>query len=290
MSLYVKNMNREFHNNKYLAAFGAREADRGRRNLDDGSNYKKDDFLTDVHVNTRNAPNYATIATSSTRDSKFKPGFYRRHGSQINNTVEREIQENRKMIRSENHYHKRLDHLAKNNARHGDIISHPIGPTAAQPTDFRPWRGPQDKSTNQLETENKRRQMRDPNTRFHTLVTEEERDRHRQRREAIQKGLNPASSDMGFGRRDFQSNGVADNFTYEPHAASQTQVTRLGRAGRAQVHSNARLSNFHVGEQGRSPIRGNSPANIRKSPTPNRFLSAESAPSPQMAREQNRYY
>jgi len=267
-------MNREYHNNKYLKAYNAREKDRGRTKLDDNAHYKKDgDFLVDYHMEQRDAIDAVKVGVGSTRDAKFKPGFFRRHATQIDHTSEREASEDRKLQRFEKHYANRLGNIFANDKRSGDIISHP----ESQPEQYRPFRHIAEDQSGLHENENTKRQMRDPASRFHALITPEQRERHRVRRELIQKGLSPASSDMGFGRRDFPSNGVADNFHMEEN------LSRMARSGRAQVAgNNARANSFHVGEGGRSPEPGDRPN--QRSPNPraggyspqpqlNRFLS-----------------
>ena len=142
----------------------------------------------------------------------------------------------------------------------------------------RPWRNISQVNEGRVENENTKRQMKDPTSRFHALITAEQRERHRQRRELIQKGLNPASSDIGVGRRDIASNGVADNFSFPGHGE---KMTRISRYGRATVDSKAKLMNFHIGEAGVS--RGNTPKYLQKerqspSPAPNRYLAGSPLP------------
>ena len=143
---------------------------------------------------------------------------------------------------------------------------------------YRPYRHIKQVESGKAENENTKRQMKDPTSRFHALITSEARERHRQRRELIQRGLNPASSDIGVGRRDIASNGVADNFNFPAHKA---KMSRISRYGRAQVDSKARYSNFHIGEQGRStqPTREPTPApqNYSRNASP-AFNASSSSP------------
>lgn len=267
MSLKMALNDRKFVGDRYLGAFRSRQADRGKKAIDDKSNYKSCDFIHDSHRETR-SDSHAPVATNDTRQTKFKKGFYRRHMSDMDVTSKRTGDEARRAERFKNHQPRRLGNIIAIEQRNGNIIADRSG--QSQPA-YRPYKHVKRAEAGKAENENTKRQMKDPTSRFHALITSEQRDRHRQRRELIQKGLNPASSDIGVGRRDIASNGVQDNFNYPQHAA---KMTRISRYGRAHVDSKARHTNFHVGEQGRSspmPTRDATPMRTRditRDPTP----------------------
>ena len=61
---------------------------------------------------------------AATRETKFTPGFFRRHASNIDNTSERIFHQEKKDMRVIDHIPRRLGKLHAESHRNGDILAH----------------------------------------------------------------------------------------------------------------------------------------------------------------------
>lgn len=183
----------------YLQA--CNDKDRGRKNLDDRSHYKKADFLVD----TVQAP-VPAVGVPSTRDSRFKKGFFRRHQITIppdQKKLEYDIIKGQRAPANQAARHQMLQY---HNNRHGNILA-PEADHSHQFLGARMKRA----GLSDLERQNKTRQ-RNTSSRYYAHMSEDDHYRNAQRREDIKRMNNAHSSVLGMGRKDLKSNGVADNF------------------------------------------------------------------------------